>query len=178
MQAYASMYSCQRDSGLPVYTETARLRVDATGLDLRIGDTITYAEREFSISGYRDFPSACRTVIDVVRADLDPAAVREFEHLQYVTKHGVFASEEPQPVGTIMACLIQDGLGVVPRHESRQAVGTCRLFLQAPDARQLSTMSLLRNDGREYKVLSVHDLNLVGKLPYAILQETNNTLPG
>ena len=177
-QATISLYGCEHEGELPVYIETARLRLHCLApTDVSTGDTFQLDEKNFIVKYFRHYPSARRTVVDLVRAGLDPCNAESFAVYRYETQHGCNAGETPEYVTEVKASLFHALHDTKHIHDSRQWVGRYRAYLEREDARQLSNLSVLVGSSQTLKVVGVYDLQRAGRLPFAVVEESNINLP-
>lgn len=167
-----SLYTCRRDGNLPIFIESARLRMSTDAGPISVGDEVAIGDRSFVVKQCQSFPHACRIIADVERMDLDPSLVQDFELLQLEMQYGQTASESMVPVGTIRGAIADDSRNHTSIHDSRQSIHRCRIFLSKEDAGTLNSLSILRGD-QDYKVSGVYDLNVPGRVPYAICEVRN-----
>lgn len=175
MKAIISSYAHSRDAELPVCTETVRLRMDGSQSDLRAGDKVVLNEMEFTVNKCRHFAGACRVVADAFRVFLDTSRAVQFEHYVVDPVSGTTAHEPLKHVNQIMGALLHDSQNYVVRHDSRQTVGRFRVFLSSEDAAKLSLSSVIKHGETAYKIAGIYDLDVQGKVPYALAEVTEAT---
>lgn len=176
-QATISLYGCEHEGELPVYIETVRLRIPDGAVPVSTGDTFLLDEKSFVVKLFKHYPSACRTVVDLVRAGLDPCNALTFSVYRYKTQHGCNAGEVPEYVSEIKASLFHALHDTQYVHDSRQWVGRYRAYLERESALLLDNLSVLAGDAKTLKVVGIYDLHRVGRLPFAVVEESNLNLP-
>ena len=170
--ACVSLYSREADPEAPIYIESARFRTTASGMVVSPGDSLVYNEMRLSVKNVRFHQSCCRMVVDAVRVSLDPALVQSLELYTRKPRYGSTSDEVLELVRTVQVVIAHDAEISSLTHNSRQLLGRYRVYMDQVDAKDLDQMSVLKG-AETYKVSSVRDLNLIGKMPYALVERTN-----
>lgn len=159
MQAKVTMYSCSRDKQLPLYRETARIRMGLRS-DLAVGDTLSFGGNEYQVVGTKQYLSACRLVVDVERNSLDESSATEFTLLERTVTSGNRAHEGLDESTKVTGVIVNRFTQASFVHDSRQRVDSVMIYLRKEDASLVTVNSVLRSD-KDYKVTGIHDLESV-----------------
>ena len=171
--AYVSKYGCSHAEEAPIVIETIRFRLGSSGVVPTLNDAMIYESKTFRVRTCATYEGANRVVVDGIRVSLDPCRSETLQLYDYQITHGCSADELPEAQDTIEGVVVHDNHSISLANDSRQWVGTYRIYVSDADAAKLDGTKLLVGSTGSYKIGGVVRLGRMDSLPYAVASENN-----